>query len=78
MCRMNLTHVAIINLWDSVAELATDIGAKPSSVRKWKQRGKVPSAHWPAMVRAARDRKKKLTIEMLAEAQSAPNSKVAA
>jgi len=75
--RMSLSHVAIIGLWDNATQLAEDIGVKSSSVRKWRQRGKVPSEHWTAIVRAAQVKNKHLTIDMLAKSQPARNARAA-
>jgi hypothetical protein len=53
---MYTSFSAIIALWPSVDLLAADLGEKPATVRKWKQRNKIPPEHWVGVVRSAQVR----------------------
>jgi uncharacterized protein YjcR len=63
---MSQAHLRIIALWDSIADLANDVGASVVTVRKWRQRQRIPSAHWSALLKAAAAKNKPVTFEMLA------------
>jgi hypothetical protein len=43
-------------LWPSDADLGRDIGVPYPTVSAWKQRGSIPTSHWPAIIRAASKR----------------------
>ena len=61
---------AIIDLWESQADMARDLGVKPYQVRDWKRRGWIPPEHDIALVKAARMRNLPVTLEVLALARS--------
>lgn len=63
---MKSPHAKILQFWDSAAELADATGAKPEAVKKWRQRGRIPAAYWPAVIAAAGEKKKIVTLDMLA------------
>jgi hypothetical protein len=62
---------AVVALWPSLEALADDlssIGVTLPAVRKWPQRGRIPSEYWLAIVQAAAERGiKGVTFETLAE-----------
>lgn len=47
----------IVSLWGSLGEMADDIGAKQSTVSKWKQRNAIPPEWWASVIEAAERRK---------------------
>lgn len=51
------SHAEAIDLWPSVVVLADDLNLPLSTVRSWRERDSIPSAHWPAVVAAAQARK---------------------
>ncbi len=62
----------IIDLWPSAERFSEDIGLRfPSHGRVMKHRGRIPEAHWPRIVEAAKARGiPDLTLDMLAAAHS--------
>jgi hypothetical protein len=56
----------IIDKWPSQTELASDLGKKPNTVSKWRQRGRIPSEEWLPMCVAARKRQINLDVNTLA------------
>ena len=48
------SFVKIIDLWGSPANLAQDIDEKHFTVRKWRQRGSIPSPYWQSLIKAAK------------------------
>lgn len=73
-------HVDILDLWPSTKELTADSGAAAESVRKWRQRGRIPSEYWLPIVEAAKRRVAeggpkaesfaRVTLELLARLQT--------
>lgn len=59
------TFNELFQLWDSIPEMAEAVGKTHWSVKKWKQRGRIPSDDWPAVIAAARAKGKKLSAEQL-------------
>ena len=57
----------IINLWPSPQELADDLGENLHAVRKWRERGSIPSDRWLDLVEAAKRRHYRVTLNLLAE-----------
>ena len=57
----------IIDKWPSVAELADDLGEKPNTVSKWRQRQRIPSDRWLPLVACARKRRIPLDLTTLAK-----------
>jgi hypothetical protein len=56
----------IISLWPTPDALAGEIGEKPWTVRKWKQRDRIPSSAWMAVAAAAAQRGHDVTAEQMA------------
>ena len=40
------THRDVIDLWKTRSSMARDLDIKPERVRKWYQRGNIPSDFW--------------------------------
>ena len=57
----------IIDAWPSRRALAEDLGVDYETVKKWRQRDSIPAAHWPALVKAARRRKVRVTLTLLVD-----------
>jgi hypothetical protein len=62
------SHMDIMRKWPGgEAQLARDIGQKANTVFKWKNYGRIPSEHWPAVVsKASEVGMNDVTLEMLA------------
>lgn len=60
-----ISHADVINWWPSAAELARQLGVEPQTVQKWRIRRNIPASHWPALIKLAKQRKHRLTAEML-------------
>jgi len=60
------SHAEAIDLWPSVVVLSDDLNLPLSTVRSWRERDSIPSAHWPAVVLAAQARRlRAVTIPVL-------------
>jgi len=57
----------IIDLWPTPDVLATEIGENVWTVRKWKQRGRIPASRWIAVANAARAKGNLITAEQMAK-----------
>lgn len=51
---MSRTHRQIIALWDSLNDFAADVGVTIVSARKMRQRDRIPSAHFTAVLRTTK------------------------
>lgn len=62
------SFTAVIDAWPrpSVPTLAEDIAAPAETVKKWHQRGRIPSFWWPKVLEAAQRRDIDITLEQLA------------
>lgn len=61
------SYAAICALWPNDHEMASDTGATPLAVQKWRQRDKIPPGWWQAVVDAAKRRGfKGINLETLA------------
>lgn len=64
-----MRHIAIIELWPSLDVLSEDLDERKDTVRKWRERGRIPSKKWSAVAKAAKKRKiEAVTLEALAGA----------
>jgi hypothetical protein len=62
----SLTLKTVFDWWDDEpAALASDIGQKYETVKKWRQRSRIPDEHWPALILAARAKGKELSADDL-------------
>lgn len=57
----------IIDLWPTPDVLAAEIGENVWTVRKWKQRGRIPANRWLAVAGAARAKGSHITAEQMAK-----------
>lgn len=46
----------VIALWGALGELATDMGEPYATVQQWHWRDSIPTAHFPKLIQAARQR----------------------
>jgi hypothetical protein len=58
--------VDIFGIWDSLGDLAREIGRKYNTVCKWQQAGRIPPEHWDAVIGAARRKNVVITTAQLA------------
>ena len=63
-----MSHRTIIDLWPSLDDLSADLGEKRDTVRKWKERGRIPSKRWVTVVEKAKARRLKVSLNDLASA----------
>ena len=59
----------VFSIWPNAAQLARDLGEKPSTVRAWRNRKSVPADRDADLIEAARLRGQTLTLEDLAAAR---------
>jgi hypothetical protein len=61
----------VIAQWPSAAELAYDLnfqpGIGPLKVRAWKRRDNIPPEYWDQLVDAAKRRRIRITVKLLAK-----------
>jgi hypothetical protein len=55
----------IFSCWQSLPEMASDIGESHWAVRKWKQRGRIPDTAWTNVIEGLRRKGKNLSAEGL-------------
>lgn len=67
MLGMPKSVAEVIDKWPTQTELADDLGEKPNTVSKWRQRGRIPPEQWLPMVSAARKRRISLDVTTLAK-----------
>lgn len=60
----------IINQWPSLADFAADIGVEENTAKQMRTRNSVNARYWIPMVSAARRRRIKVTMDVLAAAYS--------
>lgn len=58
----------IFEIWPTIVDMATDLDLPYQTVAKWKQRGRIPSESWGAVIEAAKARDCKVTFQQLADA----------
>lgn len=58
----------IFEIWTTLADMANDLDAPYQTVAKWKQRGRIPSESWGAVIEAAKERGRHITFKQLADA----------
>lgn len=61
----SLTLKSVFDWWDDDDALASDVGQKRETVKKWRQRGRIPNEHWPALILAAKAKGKNLSADAL-------------
>jgi len=55
----------LFKTWSTIPEMASDTGASVWQAKKWRQRGRIPAAHWPAVQAALSRKGKKLSADTL-------------
>ena len=70
---MAQTFRDIIGLWASPDALAAELGAKPETVRKWRQRDNIPVEWWMLLVDAAKTHGHELTTYEMARIAARPS-----
>jgi transcriptional regulator with XRE-family HTH domain len=62
----NSTITAALSQWPSRDEVAKDAGVEPVAVRRWEERGRIPSKHFAALLCGARRRELQVEAHQLA------------
>lgn len=65
-----ISHADVIDWWPSAAQLAREIGLDPQTVQKWRVRARIPADYWPAVIKAGKARKIRITAAQLMDMQS--------
>lgn len=65
------TYRDVIDSWPSISDLASDIGEKPVTVRKWRTRNSIPADKWEALLKAAKKRAIKIDAAQLTKLAAA-------
>jgi len=55
----------LFDCWDTAADMAADFDVSHWTALKWRQRGGIPSQHWPTAVTALSRKGKKLCADDL-------------
>lgn len=55
----------VIDAWTSLEAMASDVGAKPSAVSKWRQRENIPPEWWGAILKTSVAKEKGFTAGTL-------------
>jgi hypothetical protein len=55
----------IFDCWETIPEMATDVGVHEWNVSKWKQRGSIPRDAWTPVLAALKRKGKKLSADDL-------------
>lgn len=64
---MRRSFTDIVDLWGPADVLAAEVGVKPASVRKWRQRQSIPANYWMKVVRSPVAVAAGITIEEMAK-----------
>lgn len=72
---MARTHAQIVNLWPTARDLAVQIRVEVETVRRWRQRNRIPLKHWGRIVNAAKDNRYGVTHQELALGMLGVNGK---
>jgi hypothetical protein len=65
----------LFDCWETIPQMAEDVGESPWTVSKWNQRQRIPHDYWPTVIEAARERGIKLTAEILLAMHAPPPSR---
>ena len=57
---------SVIELWDSQAAMAADIGARAPAVSKWRERGNIPSEWWTRVLATEKAKTAGLSADLFA------------
>jgi hypothetical protein len=58
----------IFDIWDPLSKMAIDLELPYQTVAKWKQRGRIPSESWAAVISAAKKKGHIITFAQIADA----------
>lgn len=59
------TFEDLFGFWESIPEMASEVGVTHWTANKWWQRGRIPQEYWPELVTAAGRKGKKLRTDDL-------------
>jgi hypothetical protein len=62
-----MDHASIIVRLGGYREVAPHVGRDPTTVCRWQQTG-IPAEHWPAILRLARRKRMRLSLDQLQRA----------
>jgi hypothetical protein len=51
--------------WESLSQMATDVGESHWAVAKWRQRRRIPSNAWPRLIKALKRKGKNVSADDL-------------
>lgn len=55
----------LFNCWDTIPQMASEVGVSAWRASKWHQRRRIPDRHWPAVQSALSRKGKKLSADDL-------------
>ena len=62
----------IFAIWPSIKEMADDLNEKYDTVKRWRNRRRIPSDAWPQIIEKAARREHLVTAAQLLELNNAP------
>lgn len=66
----------LFDCWDTIAQMASDVGESHWTVIKWRKRKSIPSSAWPALIKALKRKGKDIgAAELLAMHTKSARSK---
>lgn len=66
-----MTLSKAFDAWETVVDLANDMGVPVQTAYGWRRRGSLPVKYWPRLIQKAKERGVTLTIEDLAASVAA-------
>lgn len=64
----------VFGCWDTVPEMASDVGVPEARAKKWRQRKRIPHSAWPSLMAALKRKGKDVSADDLL-AMHAPKSR---
>lgn len=55
----------VFNQWGTLTAMAADVGWTRDAVEKWRERQRIPSNAWPALIQSLRSKGKDLSSDQL-------------
>lgn len=62
----------IFEIWPSIKEMAADLNEKYDTVKRWRNRRRIPSDAWPQIIEKAARREQLVTANQLLAFNNAP------
>lgn len=62
----------IFNIWPSIKDMADDLNEKYDTVKRWKNRKRIPSDVWPRIIEKAARKEHLVTAAQLLELNNVP------